>query len=127
MRNIHAQINYIFQETEELENSLNMGRLVQKFLPKQTDIDKILKLIQQKVLNGTHLPVMIKEIEVGYLFSSYYKDIYLYLAQNKLPSNKAAIKKIEVFVEKYILFDSLSFKIVTNPNKDAAVLAILEA
>ena len=42
-----------------------------------------------------------------YLVSSYFKDIYLYLAQNKLPSNKSAIRKIETLAEKYILLDSL--------------------
>ena len=35
-----------FQEPRELENLVNMGRLVQKFLLKQADIDKILKIIQ---------------------------------------------------------------------------------
>ena len=104
-----------------------MGRVVQKFFPKQTDIDKILKSIQQKVLKCTHLPVTIKEIEAGYLVSSYFKDICLYLAQNKLPSNKTAIKKVEALAEKYILLDSLLFKIVTNPNKEPTVLAIREA
>ena len=44
------------------------------------DIDKILKVIQRKVLRGTHLPAMIKEIQAGYLISPYFKDIYLYLA-----------------------------------------------
>ena len=33
----------------------------------------------------------IKEIQVGYLISSYFMDIYLYLAQNKLPISKVAI------------------------------------
>ena len=47
----------------------------------------------------------IKEIQAGYLVSSYFKDVYLYLAQNKLPSNKTA----------------------TNPDKETTVLAILEA
>ena len=83
-----------FQEMKEVESLVNMSRQVQTFLPKWTDIDKILKIIQQKVLKGTHLPVMIKDIQAGYLISSYFKDIYLYLAQNKLPSNKSAIKKI---------------------------------
>ena len=32
-----------FQELKELENLVNMGRLVQKFLSKQANIDKILK------------------------------------------------------------------------------------
>ena len=78
------------------------------------------------VLKGTHLPVMIKHIQARYLVSSYFKDIYLYLAQNKLPSNKSAIKKIKVLAEKYILLDSLLFKTVSSPEKETAVLAILE-
>ena len=39
----------------------------------------------------------IKELQAGYLVSSYFRDIYLYLAQNKLFSNKTAIKKIKAF------------------------------
>ena len=35
-----------------------------------------------------HLPVTVKEIQAGYLFSAFFKDLYLYLAQNKLPSTK---------------------------------------
>ena len=115
-----------FQEPRELENLVNTSRLVQKFLPKQTDIDKILEIIQQKILKGTHLPVTIKEIQAGYLVSSYFEDIYLYLAQNKLPSNKMAIKKVEALAERCILLDLLLFKIVSNPDKEAAVLAILK-
>ena len=71
-----------------------MGKLVQKFLPKQADIDKILKIIQRKEPKGTHLPVTIKEIQAGYLISPYFNDIYLYLAQNKLPSTKTVIQKV---------------------------------
>ena len=78
---------------------VNTGRLVQKLFPKQADIDKILKVIQWKVLKGTYLSVMIKEIQAGYWISSYFKDIYLYLAQNKLPSSKTAIRKIEALAE----------------------------
>ena len=66
-----------FQEPQELESLINTGRLVQKFLPKQPDIDKILKIIQRKVLKGMHLPVVVKEIQAGYLISPYFKDLYL--------------------------------------------------
>ena len=99
--------------------------LVQKFLPKQADIDKILKVIQRKVLKGTYLPVTIKEIQAGYLVSPYFKDIYLYLA-HKLPSTKTAIQKVEMLAQKCILLDSLLFKIVTTLQKETAVLAIPE-
>ena len=103
-----------------------MGRLVPKFLPKQADIDKILKVIEWKISKGIHLPASIKGIQAGYLVCSYFKYIYLYLAQNRLPSNKTTIKKVEALVEKYILLDWLLFKIVSNPVKEASVLAIPE-
>ena len=82
-----------FQEPQELHSLVNTGNLVQRFLPKQADTDTILQVIQRKVLKGTHLPVEIKEIQAGYLSSPYFKDIYLYLTQNKLPSSKAASRK----------------------------------
>ena len=59
---------------------INTGNLVQNLLPKQAGIEKLLKVIQRKVLRGTHLLVAIKEIQAGYLTSIYFKDIYLYLA-----------------------------------------------
>ena len=43
-----------FQDPKELNNLINMGNLTQKFLPKQVDIDKIFKVIQRKILKGTH-------------------------------------------------------------------------
>ena len=90
---------------------INKGNFVHKYLPTQMDIDKILEMIQRKVLKGTHLPIKIKEIQAGYLCSPYFKDLYLYLSQNKLPSSKSAIRKIETLAEKYVLLDSLLFRI----------------
>ena len=113
------------QELKEVVNFINRENLIHKYLLKQTDIDKMLEVIQRKVLKGTHLPVEIKEIQAGYLHSSYFKDVYLYLSQNKLPSSKVAIKKVEMLAEKYILLDSLLFKI--NQKKETAVLALPEA
>ena len=57
-----------FQEPKELGDLRNKGNFVHKYLPKQTNIDKILKIIQRKVLKGIHLPIKIKEIQAGYLF-----------------------------------------------------------
>ena len=79
-----------FHKPQELNSLVNTGRLVQKFLPKQADIEWILKIIQRK---GTCLPVAIKEIQAGYLVSPYFKDIYLYIVQNKLLSTKLKFKR----------------------------------
>ena len=95
-------------------------------MPKQTDIDKILEVIKRKVLKGTHLPLTIKEIQSGYLSSLYFKDIYIYLAHNRLPSKKVAMRRVELLAEKYIMLDSLLFKLTMVPGKETALLAIPE-
>ena len=46
------------------------------------------------------LPVTVKEIQASYLINPYFKDLHLYLAQNKLPSTKTAICKVETLAEK---------------------------
>ena len=114
-----------FQNPKDLGDLINKENLIHKFLSKQTDIDKILEVIQWKVLKGTHLPVEVKEIQVGYLHSPYFKDLYQYLLQNKLPSSKSAIKKLEALLEKYVLLDLLLFRI--NQEKETAVLAVPES
>ena len=118
--------NSYLQEPQELTDLIDTTKLIQKYLPKQMDIDKILDIIKRKVLKGTHLALTIKEIQAGYLNSPYFKDLYLFLSQNKLPSKRSAIKKVETLAESFVLLDSLLFKLVTTPDKEAAVLAVPE-
>ena len=113
-----------FQEPKELGYLRNKGNFIHKYLPKQIDIDKILEIIQRKVLKGTYLPVKIKEIQTGYIHNPYFKDLYLYLSQNKLPSSNPVIRKIEALAEKYVLLDSLLFKI--SSDRETGVLAVPE-
>ena len=42
-----------FQSPKELGDLINKGNLVHKFLLKWTDVDKVLEIIQRKVLQGT--------------------------------------------------------------------------
>ena len=114
------------QEPYKLKDLIDSTKLVQKFLPKQMDIDKILDVIKRRVLRGTHLPLTIKEIQVGYLSSPYFEDLYLFLSQNKLPIKRSAIKKVETLAENFVLLDSLLFKLATMPVKETALLAIPE-
>ena len=111
-------------ELTELIDLIDANQIIQKCLPKHTDIAKVLKVIRRKVLKGTHLPVTIKEIEAGYLNSPYFKDLYLYLTQNRLPSSKMATCKVEALAERYIILDSLLFKMKLE--KERVLLAIPE-
>ena len=93
----------------------------------QADIDKTLDIIKRKVLKGMHLPLTIKEIQVGYLTISFFKDLYRYLAQNVLPHKRHTRHKVEALAESFILLDSLMFRLVTILDKEKAFLEIPEA
>ena len=114
------------QEPHELKDLIDTTKLIQKFLLKQTDIDKILHIIKRMLLKGTHLPLTIKEIQAGYLNRPYFKDLYLFLSQNKLPSKRSSIKKVKTLAESFVLLDSMISKLVTMLDKEAAVLVIPE-
>ena len=107
------------EQPQELIELVNTSKLVQKHLQQQADIDKILNIIKRKVLKFMHLPLTIKEIQTGYLSSSFFKDIYM-------PHNKHARCKVEALGESFILLDSLLFKLVTTSDKEKALLAIPE-
>ena len=77
------------------------------------------------MLKGTHLPLTIKEIQAGYLTSSFFKDLYRYLAQNIMQHKRHARHKVEALAELFILIDSL-FKLVTVQDKEKALLTIPE-
>ena len=77
--------NSYMQEPQELIDLIDTTKLIQKYLPKQMDIDKILDIIRRKVLKGTPLPLAIKEIQAGYLTSPYFKDLYLFLSRTNYP------------------------------------------
>ena len=57
-----------FQEPPELPGTVSKGKLA----PKQAYVDKILKIIQRKVLKGTYLPVTVKQIKAGYFFRPHF-------------------------------------------------------
>ena len=74
-----------------------------------------------------HLPLTIKEIQEGYLNSSFLKYLYRYLVQNIMLHKRHAKHKVEALAESFILLDSFLFKLVTVPDKEKALLEIPEA
>ena len=73
-----------------------------------------------------HLTLTIKEIQAGYLASSFFKDLYRYLAQNVMPHKRHARCKVEALAESFILLYSFLFKLVTILDKEKTFLAIPE-
>ena len=71
-----------------LESLLDKAKTVFKFLPKQGDIDRFIAKINKKVLRDTNLCVDLRDLKAAYLTSPHFRDIYLYLLQNRVPLGK---------------------------------------
>ena len=59
------------EQPQELIKLVNTLKFIQRHLLQQAGIDKILNIIKRNVLKGMHLPITIKEIQAGYLASSF--------------------------------------------------------
>ena len=65
-----------FQNPKELGDIIHKENLIYKYLPKQSDIDKILGVIKRKVLKGTHLPVEVKKFKQD-IYATHILKIYI--------------------------------------------------
>ena len=115
------------EQPQELSDLVDSTKIIHKYLSKQVDIDKILNIIKKKVLKGTPLPLTIKEMQTGYLSSSSFNDLFVYLVHNKSPNKKNAICKVLTLSQNYVLLAQLLFKLIMIPDKEKALLANLES
>ena len=97
-----------------LESLLDKAKMAYKFLPKQGDIDRLIAKINKKVLRDTNLCVDLRDLKAAYLTSPHFRDIYLYLLQNRMPLGKGAAKRLDQNARNYLILDGILFKILEN-------------
>ena len=97
-----------------LESLLDKANMAYKFLPKQGDIDRLIAKMNKKVLRDTNLCVDLRDLKAAYLTSPHFRDIYLYLLQNKMPLEKGAAKRLDQNARNYLILDGLLFKILND-------------
>ena len=97
-----------------LESLLDKAKMAYKFLRKQGDIDRLIAKINKKVLRDTNLCVDLRDLKAAYLTSSHFRDIYLYLLQNRMSLGKGAAKRLDQNARNYLILDGLLFKILDN-------------
>ena len=85
-----------------------------KFLPKQGDIDRLIAKINKKVLRDTNLCVDLRDLKAAYMTSPHFRDIYLYLLQNRMPLGKGAARRLDQNARNYLTLDGLLFKILDD-------------
>ena len=97
-----------------LESLLDKAKTAYKILPKQGDIDRLIAKINKKVLRDTNLCVDLRDLKAAYLTSLHFRDIYLYLLQNRMPLGKGAAKRFDQNARNYLILDGLLFKILDD-------------
>ena len=97
-----------------LESLLDKAKMAYKFLPKQGDIDRLIAKINKKVLRDTNFCVDLRDLKAAYLTSPHFRDIYLYLLQNRMPLGKGAAKRLDQNARNYLILDGLLFKILDD-------------
>ena len=97
-----------------LESLLDKAKMAYKFLPKQGDIDRLIAKINKKVLRDTNLCVDLTDLKAAYLTSPHFRDIYLYLLQNRMPLGKGAARRLDQNARNYLILDGLLFKILDD-------------
>ena len=88
--------------------------ILAKNLPKQTDIDRLLAVLNRKILTRSRFPDGLKDLEAAYTHSACFKDIYEYLRYNKLPSNPRKAHQTQVNANNHFLLGTLLFKLTPN-------------
>ena len=101
-----------FVLSHPLESLLDKAKMAYKFLPKQGDIDRLIAKIHEKVLRDTNLCVDLRDLKAAYLTSPHFRDIYMYLLQNRMI--KGAAKRLDQNARNYLILDGLLFKILDD-------------
>ena len=112
-----------FELSPPLQDVVDPSKITHKFLPKQSDIDRLLSKINKKVLRDTNLSLDLRDLRAAYVTSPHFKDIYLHLTQNKMPIGKSAARRLDNQARNYMILDGLLFKIVDEGegNLDSAM------
>ena len=94
-----------------LAELIDVKKLHIRDLPKQEQLDPLLKVIKNKVLHQIHLPTSFRDLHGAYLHSPHFRDIYLHLLQNETPHNARQRSQVIAASADYMLLDGLLFKI----------------
>ena len=93
-----------------LSESLKGKTILAQTLPRQSEIDKLLRQLNRIILTQTRFPTSLKDLEAAYCNSSAFKDVFQYLRYNKLPSNKRLAKQVQISAQDYYVIGSILFK-----------------
>ena len=87
-----------------------------RYLPKQADIDRIMEQISRKYLTRLQLPCSTRDMQAAYMNRPYFRDIYLSVGMNKIPSKARSARKLDVDLMNavYMIHGGLLYRYMRN-------------
>ena len=80
--------------------------IICKHIPRQSDIDKIVKNIETRVVHSLELPIQTQDLIKVYQTSTHFHDIYQYITDGKLPSSSKAQNCIRAEALNYVVINN---------------------
>ena len=85
--------------------------IIHKHIPRQSDIDKIVKNIEMHVIHSLELPIQAQDLIKVYQLCTHFCDIYQYITDGKSPSSAKAQNCIRAEALNYIVINHFLFRI----------------
>ena len=92
--------------------------IIRKHIPRQSDIDKIVKNIETHIIHSLELPIQAQDLVKAYQHSTHFHDIHQYITDGKLPSCTKAQNCIRAEALNYVVINHFLFRIDTQKDKD---------
>ena len=92
--------------------------IICKHIPRQSDIDKIVKNIETRVIHSLELLIQAQDLIKVYQHCTHFHDIYQYITDGKLPSSVKAQNCIRAEALNYIVINHFLFSVDMQKDKD---------
>ena len=85
--------------------------IIHKHIPRQSDIDKIVRNIETHIIYSLELPIQAKDLVKAYQHSTHFHGIYQYITDGKLPSSTKVQNCIRAEALNYVVINHFLFRI----------------
>ena len=92
--------------------------IIRKHIPRQSDIDKIVRNIETRVIHSLELPIQAQDLVKAKQHSTHFHDIYHYITHGKLPSSVKVQNCIRAEALNYVVINNFLFRIDTQKDRD---------
>ena len=113
----HPEIEYT-QMAQVLVSIDTPLSIIHKHIPRQLDIDKIVRNIETCVIHSLELPIQAHNLIKAYQTSTRFCDIYQYITDGKLPSSAKAQNCIRAKALNYVVISNFLVRIDMRKDKD---------